>query len=62
MTVRDAKLTYNLELTSYKIVKMLVISSEIDCVARTCVVMEYNGMGKYCRWGYAVACAVEVIL
>jgi len=28
---------------------MSVISSEIDCFARTCVVIEYNGVGIYCR-------------
>ena len=42
MIVKDAKVN-NLELTSYK---MSVMSSEIDCVARTCVVIECNGMGK----------------
>ena len=41
---------------------MSVISSEIDCVARTCVAIEYDGMGILSISGYAVACAVEVVL
>src|SRR6218665_1023999 len=53
----------DLQLRTYKIVKMSVISSEIDCVARICVVIEYIGMGIVLSMsGYAVACAVEVVL
>ena len=50
---RRQTLTNNLKLTSYKIVKM---SNEIDRVARTCVIIECNGIGIILMSGYAASC------
>ena len=38
---------------------MSVMSSEIDRVARTCVVIECNGMSILLMSGYAAACSGE---
>ena len=58
--LRDDKLRLTtIDLTSYKIVKMSVMSSEIDRVARTWVVIECNGMGIMLMSVYAASGTCE---
>ena len=52
----------NLELASYRIVKMSVMSSEIDRVARTCVVIQRRQSGlKSGRRGSCLKSAEGVV-